>query len=60
MQQPTVHPLPAVSGLLARFDAWLEQRERRATEAYLATSQNVAELEARIRDMTRGTPHPFY
>ncbi len=47
-------------GVLARLDAWLQQRRRRQIEAWLGTSQNVAELEARIRDMHRGVPHPFY
>jgi hypothetical protein len=47
-------------GLLARVDAWLQERQSRALEAWLGTSQNVAELEARMRALNDGTPHPFY
>lgn len=60
MQEPVVHPRSERPGLLARFDAWLAQRQRRAVETWLGTSQNVAELEARVRDLSRGVPHPFY
>lgn len=60
MQVSTVLPSPKVTSLLARFDAWLEQRQRRAVEAWLATSQNVSDLESRMRDLNRGATHPYY
>ncbi len=49
-----------LSTLLARLDAWLEQRQRRAVETWLATSQNVSDLESRMRDLNNGMPHPYY
>lgn len=51
---------PQRPSLLARLDSWLERRQRRAVEAWLASSQNVADLESRMRDLNRGVPHPFY
>ena len=49
-----------LSNLFARVDAWFQRREQRDLEAYLAASQNVAELETRMRDIDRGAPHPYY
>ncbi len=49
-----------LSSLLARFDAWLEQRQRRSVESWLARSQNVSDLESRMRDLNNGMPHPYY
>ena len=47
-------------GPLARIDAWFERRRLRAIEAYLATSQNASELEARMRDLDRTEPRPYF
>jgi hypothetical protein len=49
-----------LSRFFARIDAWFLRREQRALEAYLAASQNVAELETRMRDIDRGAPLPYY
>ncbi|HEU0202028.1 MAG TPA: hypothetical protein VFR86_16555 [Burkholderiaceae bacterium] len=57
-------PAAAVSaprrGLLDRLDHLLWKRHQREVEAYLATSQNVFELEARIRDLDRAGLYPYY
>jgi hypothetical protein len=50
----------ATFGLIARIDAWFHRRRQQALETYLATSQNVFELEARMRDLDRANPHPYY
>jgi hypothetical protein len=59
MQQQVHRPAQPHAGLFARIDTWLEQRHRRAEEAWLATSQTAEEVEARIRDMNRGAARPF-
>lgn len=41
-------------GWLRRLERWLERQEQRRVEEYLAQSQDVFELEARIRDLQRG------
>jgi len=50
----------ATFSVLARIDAWFDRRRQRTLETYLATSQNVFELETRMRDLARATPHPYY
>jgi len=40
---------PARCGLIARIDAWFELQQQREVERYLATSENVYELETRMR-----------
>jgi len=50
----------AAFSVLARIDAWFHRRRQRTLETYLATSQNVFELETRMRDLDRATPHPYY
>lgn len=45
-------------GILDRLNHWFWTREQRAVEAYLAKSQDVHDLEARIRHLERGTPYP--
>lgn len=50
----------AQSGLLERIDDWFWQLRQRDVNAYLARSQNVYELEQRMRDLERMTPHPYY
>jgi hypothetical protein len=45
-------------GLVNRFEDWLwKQPQQRDIEAYLATSQNLFELEERIRDLGRAPTH---
>jgi hypothetical protein len=58
----TPAPRPAVRrrGLLERIDDWFWNQRQREIAAYLATSQNACELEQRMRDLERGTPHPYY
>lgn len=51
---------PRSRGLLERIDDWFRRQREREIAAYLATSQNVYELESRMRDLSRGTPHPYY
>ena len=40
--------------LLDRLDAWFWHQRQRANEAYLAQSQDVFELESRMRALERG------
>jgi len=40
-------------GLIARIDAWFQRRRMRSVEAWLATSENLYELEARMRELDR-------
>ena len=47
-------------GLLDRLDRWFWKREQQATEAYLAASTDIYDLEARIRYLERGTPWSHY
>ena len=54
------HPTAPRRGLLDRINHWFWTREQRAVEAYLAESQDVHELEARIRHLERGTPYQYY
>jgi hypothetical protein len=58
--QPRPVVSPAKPGLLERIDAWFDRRRRAAFESYLATSQNVFELEARMREFDRVAAHPYY
>ena len=41
-------------GLLGRLERWVWKLEQRGVERYLASSQDVFELESRIRDLHRG------
>lgn len=41
------------NGLLDRLDTWFWRMEQRAVERYLAKSQDVYDLEVRIRDLER-------
>ena len=41
-------------GLLGRIERWVWKLEQRGVERYLASSQDVFELESRIRDLHRG------
>lgn len=50
----------ASPGLLDRLDAWFWRIEQRAVERYLAKSQDVYELEARIRDLERMPMSRYY
>ena len=44
---------PAGANLLDRLDAWFWRQRQRAHESYLAQSQDVFELERRMRDLER-------
>ena len=68
-QQPDVFERPEASqsppppprrGLLDRLDHWFWIREQRATEAYLAQSQDVHDLEARIRHLEHRALYRYY
>lgn len=41
-------------GLLYRLESWAWKLQQRGIERYLASSQDVFELESRIRDLHRG------
>jgi hypothetical protein len=60
MQTNSTTASPARRGLFARIDQWFERRQQRAIEAYLATSQNVAEVETRMRNLDRRAQYPYY
>jgi len=60
MQTNSTTASPARRGLFARIDEWFERRQQRLIEAYLATSQNAAEIETRIRNLDRRAPYPYY
>lgn len=47
-------------GWLERLEQWQWRQEQRSVEAYLAQSQDVFELEARIRALQRGNPWRYY
>jgi hypothetical protein len=54
-------PRPSTKrSLFARIDDWLERRRRAEFEAYLATSQNLFELETRMRGLERTDLQPYY
>ena len=57
MQADFTH-LNVIAALVNRFEDWLwKQPRQHEIEAYLATSQNLFELEERIRDLGRATTH---
>lgn len=47
-------------GWLERLEQWHWRQRQRSVEAYLAQSQDVFELEARILDLERGNPSRYY
>lgn len=47
-------------GLLERLDHWFWLQQQRQRDAYLAKATDVYDLEARIRALERGVPHPYY
>jgi len=47
-------------GWLERLEQWQWRQEQRSVEAWLAQSQDVFELEARILDLQRGNPSRYY
>ncbi len=47
-------------GLLDRLDHWFWAREQRAVDAYLAQSLDLHDLEARMRQLERGTSHRYF
>ena len=46
--------------LLDRLDAWFWRQRQRADEAYLAQSQDVFELERRMRELERSVGSRYY
>ena len=46
--------------LLDHLDAWFWRQRQRANEAYLAQSQDVFELESRMRAIERGVGGRYY
>jgi hypothetical protein len=46
--------------LLDRLDAWFWRQRQRTIEAHLAQSQDVFELERRMRDLERGIGGRYY
>jgi hypothetical protein len=53
MKSRPVQIAPDTCGLLARIDAWFDRRREREVERYLATSQDIHELELRMRALDR-------
>jgi hypothetical protein len=45
---------------LDRLDAWAWRRSQKEREAYLAQSKDIAELEARMRELDRGIASRYY
>lgn len=56
---PREAPAPA-PGLLDRLDTWFWRMEQRALEAQLAKSQDIYDLEARIRALERTPISRYY
>jgi hypothetical protein len=55
--------VPATTGggnLLDRLDTWFWRQRQRADEAYLAQSQDVFDLERRIRTLERSVGSRYY
>lgn len=52
--------VPPRSGLLARIDAWFWRQRQRDLDAYLGQSQDLFELERRIRDLERSIGSRYY
>ncbi len=50
----------SAGGLLERLDAWFWRQRQRDNEAYLAQSQDVFELESRMRAIERGIGGRYY
>ena len=50
----------AHSSLLDRLDAWFWRQRQRADESYLARSQDVFELERRMRELERSVGSRYY
>jgi hypothetical protein len=50
----------AGQGWLERLEQWRHRRRQRDVEADLASSPDVFELEARLRDRQRENPSPYY
>ena len=50
----------ARGGLLDRLDTWFWRQRQRANEAYFAESQDVFELESRMRAIERGVGGRYY
>ena len=50
-------PAPPRRRLLDRLDDWFWKHEQREREAYLAASTDIYDLEARMRNLERGTLH---
>jgi len=46
--------------MFAALDRWLWKQRARETEAWLAQSKDVFELEARIRELERGPPSRIF
>jgi len=59
MKSNPVKFAPARSGLIARIDAWFDRRRQRAIEQYLASSENLYELETRMRNLDRSPTRPY-
>lgn len=56
---PGSTPWPA-SGWLERLDRWLWTQRRKDVEAYLAQSQDLADLERRMREIDRTVASRYY
>ena len=59
MKSNPVKFAPARSGLIARIDAWFDRRRQRAIERYLASAENLYELETRMRNLDRSPTRPY-
>jgi hypothetical protein len=65
MSLPVDRPRPTASSRtrvswLERVDRWFEAQRRRSRDAWLAQSQDVFELERRIRELERATGSRYY
>ena len=59
MKSNSVKFTSARCGLMARIDAWFDRRRQRAIEQYLATAENLYELETRMRNLDRAPTRPY-
>lgn len=64
MDNTTNHPARTIAGgatgLINRFERWLEDRQRRRAEEYLAKSESIYDLEHRMRQLATEMDQPRF